>query len=242
MKDIVRYVILGILLVAIIVLGIMAIFKGNNQESVKYQFYDDDLIEIDNQTSMDVQANVVDSGTLGVLVTSNLNDFFLIKVEVNYYDDDYEIVSTLTNEATVFDHGKQFFMFLLPDLYEKYAGAIDIKVTAEKTDDGLVSTSELEMTETHSVDDTLTTNFNVQVTNNSDDNIPGFLGGIVLLKENKVVGYQFFNLYDLNAHSTLSSEITFNSKMDFSDYLAVDFDEVILFPTSIFTEDIGELN
>lgn len=238
MKDVLRYVILGILLIAVIVLAVMAIFKNNNSELTKYQFYDDELIEIDNQTSMKVQANIVNSNSLAVLISSDLDDFFLTKIEVTYFDDKQEKVSTATNELTVFDHGKQLATFLLPDLYEKYAGTINVKVTGEKTENGSISSSQLEMTETHSVDENLSTNFDVQVTNNSDDNIPGLLGEIVLLKNGKIVGYQNFDINELMAHATLSSDVVFEPSGTNSGILAVDFDEVNLFPVHIFGEEI----
>ena len=239
MKDIIRYVILGILFVAIVVLGIMLVFKNNNDGFTKYQFYDDDLIEIDNQTSMQVQANITNSESLGVLVSSDLDEFFLVKIEVTYYDDSHDKVSTQTNELTVFDHGTQFAIFFLPDLYDGDAGTIDIKVTGEKTDKGAITSSQIEMTETHSVDDTLSTNFTVQVTNNSDVNIPGLVGQVVLLKEDKIVGYQTFDVNELMAHSTLSSDIVFVPNMKGSQSLAVDFDKAIFFPVHIFDEKIG---
>ena len=97
MKDIIRYVILGILFVAIVVLGVMLVFKNNDDGLTKYQFYDDDLIEIDNQTSMQVQANITNSESLGVLVSSDLDEFFLVKIEVTYYDDNHNKFSTQTN-------------------------------------------------------------------------------------------------------------------------------------------------
>lgn len=238
MKNIIKYVILGILLITVIILGVMSILKNNNSVVEKYQFYDDDLIHIDNQTSMKVQANIMNSETLGILISSDLDDFFLTEIEVTFYDDNQEKVSTSTNELTVFDHGKQFTMFVLPNLYEKGAGAIDIKITGKKTNDGSVSSSQLQMTETHSIDESFSTNFKVQVTNNSKVDIPALLGEVVLLKNGKIVGYQSFTVYDLIAHSTLSSDVVFESDRTASQTTAIDFDEVSLFPIYIFNEEI----
>ena len=239
MKNIVRYVVLGVLFVAIVVLIVMLIFKNNNQELVKYKFYDDDLIEIDNQTSMEVQANIVSSNSLGVLLSSDSDNYMQVKIEVNYYDDNQENVFTDTNEFTVFDHGKQISMFLLPDLFEKYAGTIDIKVTGESVENGLISSSQIEMTETHSVDEASSTNFNIQTTNNSDVNISMLLGNVILLKNNKIVGYYTFSINDLMANSTVSSAARFDAILTESQPSPVDFDEVLVIPSYIVDNTEG---
>ena len=234
MKNIVKYVVLGLLLVVIIVLGVMFIFKNRNEELVRYKFYDDDLIKIDNQTSMDIQANIADLDTLIVLVSSKSEDNIEVSVNVVFYDESYQKVSTEGLDLIVLGHGKQVFTLSIPELYEKYAGDIEVQVSENKVDNSVaISSDDIEMTETHTVDENLNTNFNVSITNNSDIDITNFSGGILLLKEGKIVGFRIFSQDNFAAHSTVSSTSVFGTELVNSQSVAIDFDEVILFPAIV---------
>ena len=234
MKNIVKYVVLGLLLVVIIVLGVMFIFKNRNEELVRYKFYDDDLIKIDNQTSMDIQANIADLDTLIVLVSSKSEDNIEVSVNVVFYDESYQKVSTEGLDLIVLGHGKQVFTLSIPELYEKYAGDIEVQVSENKVDNSVaISSDDIEMTETHTVDENLNTNFNVSITNNSDIDITNFSGGILLLKEGKIVGFRIFSQDNFAAHSTVSSTSAFGTELVNSQSVAIDFDEVILFPAIV---------
>lgn len=234
MKDIIGYVILGILVVVIVVLGVMLVFKNNNDGFTKYRFYDDDLIEIDNQTSMQVQANIADLDTLVVLVSSKSEDNIEVSVSVDFYDENHQKVSTEELNLIVLGHGKQIFTLSIPELYEKFAGNIEVQVSENKVDNSIaISSDDIEMTESHSVDESLNTTFNVSMTNNSDVDITNFSGGILLLKEGKIVGFRIFSQNNFAAHSTVSSTSVFGTELVNSQPTAIGFDEVILFPAIV---------
>lgn len=237
-KDVIRNVVLIILFTVVIVLSIITFFRYHNDEiEIRYKAYDDDLIKINNQTSMEVQSNIVDQNSLAVLVSS-LDTAAQVKLRVVFHDEDGKEIATKEDELNVLGNSKQLFSIEIPRLYEKFAGDIDIEVSQEEiTNYDYVSSDNIKMEETHSVDADLLTNFAIYVTNNSNSNIGVFSGMIVLLKDDKTVGFSSFAQENFMAGATVSLPVSFDPEVVGSDFKAIDFDEVLLFPT--ITNDIS---
>ena len=237
-KSVIRNIVLIILFVTVIVLSIITYFRYHNDEvEIRYKAYDDDLIKINNQTSMEVQSNIVNQNSLVVLVSSS-DTVAQVRLRVVFHDEDGKEVATKEDELNVLGNSKQLFSVEIPRLYEKFAGDIDIEVSQEEiTNYDYVSSDNIKMEETHSVDADLLTNFVIQVTNNSNSNIGVFSGMIVLLENGKIVDFSSFTQENFVAGATVSLPVSFDFKVLDSEFKAIDFDEVMLFPT--VTNDIS---
>ena len=65
------------------------------------------------------------------------------------------------------------------------------------------------------------------------------LGNVILLKNNKIVGYYTFSINDLMANSTVSSAARFDAILTESQPSPVDFDEVLVIPSYIVDNTEG---
>lgn len=237
MKNVGRNIVLVSLFVVIVLLSIITFFRYHNDEvKIRYKAYDDELIQIDNQTSMEVQSNILDQNRLVVLVSSD--DAVEARLRVVFHAEDGKNLATKEDKLVVLGNSKQLFSVEVPKLYEKFAGNIDVEVSQEEINNyDYVSPDDIKIEESHSVDEDLHTNFVLQVTNNSDSNIGVFSGMLVLLKEHKIVDFASFVQENFWAGSTASLQVNFDLKMINSEFSPVDFDEVLLFPT--VTNDIS---
>lgn len=121
-----------ILVIIIIFLIIALILKTTNVEN-KYKYFDDDLIKIDNNTSTQVQANIINNEELVVLLTSKKNVSGNIKVKM--YDSEDKQVFSQKYEYSISKNGGTIKGFKLPNLDDKYAGNILVTINKEKEND-----------------------------------------------------------------------------------------------------------
>ena len=115
-----------------ILLAITIIRKGKS-EIVKYSYFDDDLLQVDNQSSFEVKSNIVDNENLLIYVSSNYDKSVLAVAEVIFRDEDGETIASDSSSLVVLNHSGQVFTFYLPSLVGEYAGNIDIVTKEQET-------------------------------------------------------------------------------------------------------------
>ena len=120
------------LFIVAILLAITIIRKGKS-EIVKYSYFDDDLIQVDNQSSFEVKSNIVDNENLLIYVSSNYDKSVLAVVEVIFRDEDGETIASDSSSLVVLNHSGQVFTFYLSSLVGEYAGDIDIVIKEQET-------------------------------------------------------------------------------------------------------------
>lgn len=120
------------LFIVAILLAITIIRKGKS-EIVKYSYFDDDLIQVDNQSSFEVKSNIVDNENLLIYVSSNYDKSVLAVAEVIFRDEDGETIASDSSSLVVLNHSGQVFTFYLPSLVGEYAGNIDIVIKEQET-------------------------------------------------------------------------------------------------------------
>ena len=120
------------LFILAILLAITIIRKGKS-EIVKYSYFDDDLIQVDNQSSFEVKSNIVDNENLLIYVSSNYDKSVLVVAEVIFRDEDGETIASDSSSLVVLNHSGQVFTFYLSSLVGEYAGDIDIVIKEQET-------------------------------------------------------------------------------------------------------------
>ena len=125
-------VIIILLFIVAILLAITIIRKGKS-EIVKYSYFDDDLIQVDNQSSFEVKSNIADNENLLIYVSSNYDKSVLAVAEVIFRDEDGETIASDSSSLVVLNHSGQVFTFYLPSLAGEYAGNIDIVIKEQET-------------------------------------------------------------------------------------------------------------
>lgn len=120
------------LFIVAILLAITIIRKGKS-EIVKYSYFDDDLIQVDNQSSFEVKSNIADNENLLIYVSSNYDKSVLAVAEVIFRDEDGETIASDSSSLVVLNHSGQVFTFYLSSLVGEYAGDIDIVIKEQET-------------------------------------------------------------------------------------------------------------
>ena len=115
-----------------ILLAITIIRKGKS-EIVKHSYFDDDLIQVDNQSSFEVKSNIADNENLLIYVSSNYDKSVLAVAEVIFRDEDGETIASDSSSLVVLNHSGQVFTFYLSSLVGEYAGDIDIVIKEQET-------------------------------------------------------------------------------------------------------------
>lgn len=216
-----------------ILLAITIIRKGKS-EIVKYSYFDDDLIQVDNQSSFEVKSNIADNENLLIYVSSNYDKSVLAVAEVIFRDEDGETIASDSSSLVVLNHSDQVFTFYLPSLVGEYAGNIDIVLKEEETHQQLdFSTSNISLEESHIITEDMNINFTIQIQNNSSTNIQSITGMIVGIKDDKIVTATSFSSDTLLANSRNMVNAIFYFYMDQYEIKSRDYDELLMFPTYI---------
>ena len=221
------------LFIVAILLAITIIRKGKS-EIVKYSYFDDDLIQVDNQSSFEVKSNIADNENLLIYVSSNYDKSVLAVAEVIFRDEDGETIASDSSSLVVLNHSDQVFTFYLPSLVGEYAGNIDIVLKEEETHQQLdFSTSNISLEESHIITEDMNINFTIQIQNNSSTNIQSITGMIVGIKDDKIVTATSFSSDTLLANSRNMVNAIFYFYMDQYEIKSRDYDELLMFPTYI---------
>lgn len=111
----------------------ITIIRKRKSEIVKYSYFDDDLIQVDNQSSFEVKSNIADNENLLIYVSSNYDKSVLAVAEVIFRDEDGETIASDSSSLVVLNHSGQVFTFYLSSLVGEYAGDIDIVIKEQET-------------------------------------------------------------------------------------------------------------
>lgn len=233
-KNIVKNVIIVVLLIVLVFLLVTTFIQNQHSEIVRYSYFDDDLIQIDNESSFKVKSNIVDNDNLLVYVSSDENHSVLAVVKVIFYDEKGKKIDEKSSNLVVLDNSGQVFTFTLPSLDDNYAGNIDIVVKQEKINhQNNIFTSDIELEESHIITDSKNTNFTIQINNNSDFLIQSFTGMIVGLKDDKIVAAASFSSDNILANSSNTTSAAFYFDMENHKIMSRDYDQLLMFPIYI---------
>ena len=221
------------LFIVAILLAITIIRKGKS-EIVKYSYFDDDLIQVDNQSSFEVKSNIVDNENLLIYVSSNYDKSILAVAEVIFRDEDGETIASDSSSLVVLNHSGQVFTFYLPSLVGKYAGNIDIVIREQETNQQTdFSTSDIKLKESHTITEEMNTNFTIQIQNNSNFLIQSFTGMMVGLKDDEIVAVDSFSSNNILANSSNTSSAVFYFNTENQGIMSRDYDTLLMFPVYI---------
>ena len=229
-----KNIVIVILLFVVVTLFVITFIRKGNSEIVKYSYFDDDLIRIDNQSSFEVKSNIVDNENLLIYVSSSYDKSVLAVAEVTFHDEDGKTIASDSSSLVVLNHSGQVFTFYLPSLVGEYAGNIDIVLKEEETHQQLdFSTSNISLEESHIITEDMNINFTIQIQNNSSTNIQSITGMIVGIKDDKIVTATSFSSDTLLANSRNMVNAIFYFYMDQYEIKSRDYDELLMFPTYI---------
>lgn len=234
-KDRIKNIVIGVMGVIILVLVCivaLGVFKGSCE--TKYKFYDDDLIRIENDSSLKVQANIFDNRSLAILVTSNNSKEIAGNVSVKAYDEDGNVLLNDSNYHIIFAKNRALSIFNLPDLEGKNAGKIEISIKEEDTDyKSEIDVSKVKYTTNYTVDDKKITQINVNLKNENTQNINKLSGYLIALKDNKIVGVNLIDAQNIGVNGTVTATTTLNSSVMSNELKALDFDKLELIVVSV---------
>ena len=229
-----KNIVIVILLLVVVTLFVITFIRKGNSEIVKYSYFDDDLIRIDNQSSFEVKSNIVDNENLLIYVSSSYDKSVLAVAEVTFHDEGGKTIASDSSSLVILNHSGQVFTFYLPSLVGEYAGNIDIVLKEEETHQQLdFSTSNISLEESHIITEDMNTNFTIQIQNNSSTNIQSITGMMVGIKDDKIVAATSFSSDTLLANSRNMANAIFYFYMDQYEIKSRDYDELLMFPTYI---------
>lgn len=232
-KDKFKNIIIGVMAMVILILICILIFGKVNSCEVKYKFYDDNLIEIKNDSSLKVQANVYDNRSLAILLTSNNSKEVAGNISVKAYNEDGDVLLSDNNYHILFARGQALSIFNLPDLKNKNAGKIEIMVKEEETDyKGDIDVSKIKYTTSFTVAEKKETSINVNLKNENSKIINKLSGYVIALKNNKIVGVNVIEVSNIGADG-VTTKTTLNPNIMSDELKALEFDKLSLVIVSV---------
>ena len=217
-----------IIICLLLLLISLVLIKGK----VKYKYYDDELIEINNKTKFEVKANILYNTTLAVLVKSNEKKPCIASVVVKMYNESGKQVLKDDFSDILFNDNSNVFTFALPVLdKEEYAGKIEVEVNKENI--SYSSTVDIDkvkysINKKENEDNSLAVDVNF--TNNNTENLSLLSGYIVAFKDNDIVDIQYFSHENVLVGSTVTSNVTFISNAGLESF---DYDKIDVYITHI---------
>lgn len=188
--------IIGILISIIIILITLLIVKG---VTVKYKYYDDNLISIKNNTNFKVKANIIDNN-LVILSLSNNKKSLIEKITLKAYDDNGKQLITKNESKLILDGS--IVLFELPNLDDAYAGELEVTIDKEDSSANVKVEKGVKATLNDNVVD-------VDINVKTDNNLQFLSGDVVAIRNNKVVGLTSFIQNDVIANSEVNINTDF---------------------------------
>lgn len=225
-KDNTIIICLIIIICLLLLLISLVLIKGK----VKYKYYDDDLISVNNSTNFKVQTNILDNNTLILLLTSNNDKTSNINVDVDFADEKGEKIDTQTVNGQVYAKNSSIFVFQVPNLKkDEYAGKIKINIKKDGEYKNEIDISKIKCTINDKVDGENVLSVNAKCTNN-DEPISYLGGDFVVFKGNDIVDIQYFSHENVLVGSTVTSNVTFISNAGLESF---DYDKIDVYITHI---------
>ena len=228
-KDMIKNIVISVLSLALIILIIVVfLVKGD----IKYKYFDNDLVEINNKTNFKVKTNIINSSMLAVLLTSNEKKPCIASVVVKMYNESGKQVLKDDFSDILFNDNSNVFTFALPVLdKEEYASKIEVEVNKENI--SYSSTVDIDkvkysINKKENEDNSLAVDVNF--TNNNTENLSLLSGYIVAFKDNDIVDIQYFSHENVLVGSTVTSNVTFISNAGLESF---DYDKIDVYITHI---------
>ena len=206
-KDNTIIICLIIIICLLLLLISLVLIKGK----VKYKYYDDDLISVNNSTNFKVQTNILDNNTLILLLTSNNDKTSNINVDVDFANEKGKKIDTQTVNGQVYAKNSSIFVFQVPNLKkDEYAGKIKINIKKDGEYKNEIDISKIKCTINDKVDGENVLSVNAKCTNN--DEPISYLGGeFVVFKGNDIVGVSSFSQENIQKNEMFEATSTFVS-------------------------------
>ena len=223
-KNMVKNIVIAILSVIVIVLSCILIF-GN--KTIKYKYYNDNLLTVENNSPFEVKANVIDYRSVAVVLSSEEKKGLTGTISIKAYDDMGKEIYKEENKHVIFPGCKAVSIFNLPDLGDKDAGKIEVNITKnEDTYDNQFDVSKIKTKLDYKFDENKILNVNVSLTNNSSDKINNLFGYVVAYKKGEIVAINSFESSNIEPGASTEASLDLSSTNISNELVALDFDKL----------------
>lgn len=223
-KNMIKNIIIVILSVIVIILSCILIF-GN--KVIKYKYYNDNLLTINNNSSFEVTANIVDYRSVAIILDSNEDKSLTGTINIKAYDDEGNEILNEENKHVIFPGCKAVSIINLPNLEEKNAGKIEIKVTEnEDSYENQFDITKIKTQTNYTVDENKIVNVNLKLTNNAAEKINNIFGYIVAYKDDKIVAINSFNSNNIEPNTTYDTTVSLSATNISNEVENLDFDKL----------------
>ena len=220
--DMIKNVALVILSILVIVLGCILIF-GN--KVIKYKYYNDNLLNIKNNSSLTVKANVVDYNSL-VIVLSNSNQDLTGVVNIKVYNDLGKKILDEENQYTISKNNKAISFSSLPDLKDDNAGKIEVTITEKSDSKTEYDLSKIKTETAYTVGEDNVVQVNLKLTNQLSKAINNIYGYVVAYQDDKIVAINSFNENDIKPNDTKEILVDLSATNILNEIEKLEFDKL----------------
>lgn len=223
-KDMIKNIVIVVLSIIVLVLSCVLIF-GN--KVVKYKYFNNELLTVDNNSSFEVTADVVDYRSVVVVLSSDVKKNLTGVVKVKAYDDSGKKLAEEETRHVILSGCKAVSIVNLPDLEDKNAGKIEVTVTEnEDTYDNQFDVSKIYSKTDYKVDENKIVHVNLQLTNNASQKIQNLFGYIVAYKGDKIVAVNSFTGNNIEAGGSFNTSTDLSATSISNTVKALDFDKL----------------
>lgn len=223
-RDVTKDILIFALFLIIIGLVYYNVFSTHESNNIKYKYYSDDLITVDNDSLFEFHVNIVDNNYVAVLVSSDLTVSSIVSVSTVFYDEDGNQLVANKVSSLVFANSYGILTFPLPDLNDKYAGNIEINITGQETGNTESDDSNIKYQKTANDP------FTIEVTNADSNSVSELEFSVVALKDKKIV------LHETYFQESIMPYSTFSVSSDALTNMNGEYDELLIFTTSMDRE------
>lgn len=226
-KDLVKNIVIGVLGVIVLALVLALIFVKKADTIVKYKYFNDDLISINNESFLKVKANILDNRRLIILLTSDEKVSASGSLNIEIYNSENKKINENKSDYFVARNSGSVVEINLPDLGDNYAGTVKINVGKENEidDENISGASELKYEVEKNISNDNMTNLTIHFTNNKE-NLKYFSGVVVAFKDDNIVDFNTFYQKNVTANNDFTVNTTLASSITSTGTKALDYDEL----------------
>ena len=226
------------LLVIVICLCVAVTLVGEQQGRTIYTSYDDNLIQIDNSSDLEVQANIFEERYIAMLISSNSSNTLMLNANVVFQDSRGNEISNQKNNTILLHKGRTVLLFEIPSLDGKNAGNIQVSVRGEAvSNEAPIDPNKITYHETHEVDDNGVTTFHITGQNQNDSSVYELIGNVVGMKNGKIVAYASFAQEEVAAQDSFTANVKFLSTLNNkAEIVPMEYDELLMFTSMMSTD------
>lgn len=223
-KDMVKNIVIAVLSIIVLVLSCVLIF-GN--KVIKYKYFNNELLTVDNNSSFKVMADVVDYRSVVVVLSSDVKKNLTGVVKVKAYDDSGKKLAEEETRHVILSGCKAVSIVNLPDLGDENAGKIEVTVTEnEDTYDNQFDVSKIDSKTEYTVDENKIVHVNLQLINNASQKIQDLFGYIVAYKGDEIVAVNSFNGNNIEVGGSFNTSADLSATSISNTVKDLDFDKL----------------